>query len=894
MGSRLRLFLLASTLSRPLHEVADAKVEQVDVERLGDILIRTILKTFLLVLGGKTCRQHHKRDIGGARCLLHQSAEVITIHHRHHHVTEDDVWQVALLQLIPSFLTIHGLLHDVVLRQDFSHELSEVIAIIYQQDTESPRRSHTLLGKVALSSGRCANHGCITCLVHFRLLEGWFCIGISLLQRNIDCKDGATARVVFHGCRTSMQVGKRLHEVESDATATKWLHLGTIHLEEAVEDMRLVLIADSLAGISHLDAKHILGNALDLHFLHYVETHRHTTTIWGKLVGIAQQIVDNLAHLINIERHDKLLEGGSEHQLYLVVAQHLEGAADVLHERYHLYLRQEQLATVLLYLSEVEYLVDEIEKAFGVTMDERQLALFVLIVFPLDHADQRRDNQGQWCTKLMAHIGKEVELQFIQLPIFLDVSLHSLTFEQHLLSVERTLAVEIDSPTSQEDIHHQCPNGEIERRIDINFQLTDVVTHRTIAIHHLHLQGVRTRREIGKRYLRTTRGCHHPLVGDSLHAIEEAVARRHGDIARRQLDGEGIVLIAQVELSARLQGTLQYDPTFILLACHQRMVEEHETTEECLHVAIGIALHLGVDDIDTILTADGKVAIWGEISRTIVELMFLQAIHRVITGHVQLPLVLIVLGELHVGDDKLRDEPYGLLLVFHDCTSHGSLRTIQFVDDLQLSIVRVVHRHAGRGCHPTDATAIHDYIVDGRTWEGHAALGRVLVGQREVVDIQDTHVLRVSDEHIATREIAERTDIVGWNLRVVEVEGLDKSFGLRVENLHTASQGSDEKSMVLILAKSPHTLVSQTIRRSLEALPFTIAIACHTSIEGTKVHRAIAHRDAAHHDIGTQARLCHAIVDAESGLRIIAYDTGIIGTTPVVAQLILRDGANIT
>ncbi len=36
------------------------------------------------------------------------------------------------------------------------------------------------------------------------------------------------------------------------------------------KDMRLVLIADSLAGISHLDAKHILGNALDLHFLHYV------------------------------------------------------------------------------------------------------------------------------------------------------------------------------------------------------------------------------------------------------------------------------------------------------------------------------------------------------------------------------------------------------------------------------------------------------------------------------------------------------------------------------------------------------------------------------------------------------------------------------------------------
>ncbi len=147
------------------------------------------------------------------------------------------------------------------------------------------------------------------------------------------------------------------------------------------------------------------------------ETHRHTTAIWGKLVGIAQQIADNLAHLINIERHDKLLKVEVNTNCILLLPNTWkERQMFSIKDTTSTWVKVE-LTTVLLYLSEVEYLVDEIEKAFGVTMDERGLALLVLIVFPLDHADQRRGS-SRWngATKLMAHIGKEVRAQVRSTP----------------------------------------------------------------------------------------------------------------------------------------------------------------------------------------------------------------------------------------------------------------------------------------------------------------------------------------------------------------------------------------------------------------------------------------------------------------------------------------------
>ena len=103
-----------------------------------------------------------------------------------------------------------------------------------------------------------------------------------------------------------MQFGKRLDQVESNATSAVRLHFRTVHLIEAVKDMALILITDAFACISYLNLENIFGRAIDHQFLHYRQTDRYTTMIWRKLICIAQQIVDDFTQLIYIKLHEQL------------------------------------------------------------------------------------------------------------------------------------------------------------------------------------------------------------------------------------------------------------------------------------------------------------------------------------------------------------------------------------------------------------------------------------------------------------------------------------------------------------------------------------------------------------------------------------------------------------
>ena len=52
---------------------------------------------------------------------------LISVHHRHHHVGEDDV-RANLDNLLPGILTVHGL-DDLIVGKHITHKLAEVIAI---------------------------------------------------------------------------------------------------------------------------------------------------------------------------------------------------------------------------------------------------------------------------------------------------------------------------------------------------------------------------------------------------------------------------------------------------------------------------------------------------------------------------------------------------------------------------------------------------------------------------------------------------------------------------------------------------------------------------------------------------------------------------------------------
>ena len=375
--------------------------------------------------------------------------------------------------------------------------------------------------------------------------------------------------------------------------------------------------------------------------------------IRGKLIGIAQEVVHYLAHLIHIHRHVQLREFRFELQRHLVVGKDTEGSTDIIHETHYLRLRKIQLLLVLVELAEVENLVHQIEQTGGVAMNQLQLSALGRVGFFSYHRHQRRDDEGERSAELMAHVGEEVQLQLVQFLGLLHTVFHALALKLITLAFYHSATVEEEGCGYQGDIYQECPDREIERWSYVDFQLADLVVHGSVAVHHLHLQDIAARREIGEGYLRTVGWCEQPLVGDSLHAIEEAVARWHRHFAGSQLDGEGIVLIAQIKTMAGIKRLLQNHPAFILLACRQGMIEENHAAEERTHMVLGILCRTGTDDIHTILSADGDVAIAHQACRAIVKLALLQAIQRIIVGYLQVPFAFFILIYLHMGNHKL-------------------------------------------------------------------------------------------------------------------------------------------------------------------------------------------------------------------------------------------------
>ena len=87
-----------------------------------------------------------------------------------------------------------------------------------------------------------------------------------------------------------------------------------------------------------------------------------------------------------------------------------------------------------------------------------------------------------------------------------------------------------------------------------------------------------------------------------------------------------------------------------------------------------------IDDINTILSTDGDGSISHQTGRTLVKLAALQAIKRIETDHRDVPFALIVLGQRNTGNEKFRNQPDVMLLIFKHHTAYRALRTIEVID----------------------------------------------------------------------------------------------------------------------------------------------------------------------------------------------------------------------
>ena len=110
------------------------------------------------------------------------------------------------------------------------------------------------------------------------------------------------------------------------------------------------------------------------------------------------------------------------------------------------------------------------------------------------------------------------------------------------------------------------------------------------------------------------------------------------------------------------------------------MVEEYETAKQNMSTFL-CRTDLGrIDDINTILSTDGDGAISHQTSRTLVKLAALQAIERIETDHRDVPFALVILGQRNTGNDKFRNQPDVMLLIFEHHTAYRTLRTIEVID----------------------------------------------------------------------------------------------------------------------------------------------------------------------------------------------------------------------
>ena len=74
-----------------LQQVVDAGQQQFRRAWFGDVSVGTALVALDLVLFKRSCREQDNGDVTGDVILFHLLAELQAVHHRHHHVTHDQV-----------------------------------------------------------------------------------------------------------------------------------------------------------------------------------------------------------------------------------------------------------------------------------------------------------------------------------------------------------------------------------------------------------------------------------------------------------------------------------------------------------------------------------------------------------------------------------------------------------------------------------------------------------------------------------------------------------------------------------------------------------------------------------------------------------------------------------
>ena len=117
-----------------LEEIQYSGLEQIDVERLGDICVRAGLDAGDVVLFAGLAGKHHERDVIEIDVLAYLVAQGQTVHDRHHDIADYDVR--SLLEHGVQRLFSVGALDDVEVTRKFgSHIAAKLLVIVHKHQT---------------------------------------------------------------------------------------------------------------------------------------------------------------------------------------------------------------------------------------------------------------------------------------------------------------------------------------------------------------------------------------------------------------------------------------------------------------------------------------------------------------------------------------------------------------------------------------------------------------------------------------------------------------------------------------------------------------------------------------------------------------------------------------
>ena len=125
------VFLLLNTSGNTTKNRLDARLHLKDIERLGHIIIRAVLKTEDLIHILALCGQHDDRDIAP---FTNPLADSNTVQLRKHHVQKDQIKRTRL-KLGQGLFSVHGTVCLVTfLFQRIFQALQDQRFVVHQED----------------------------------------------------------------------------------------------------------------------------------------------------------------------------------------------------------------------------------------------------------------------------------------------------------------------------------------------------------------------------------------------------------------------------------------------------------------------------------------------------------------------------------------------------------------------------------------------------------------------------------------------------------------------------------------------------------------------------------------------------------------------------------------